>query len=153
MLIDLPPLRNDEWMTRLLAVTRKAHLIMSPIRRGVYYADWWDFEQYYPRGCIEEFPDIPGHNALSGNWICAFGICDSPEQFMTKIGDTLEARDEKYHVAMRFCCKGDPRTTTGWRWKKHGPYIGTQNHQCEHFDDEPEIKEVWMYHIYRVKES
>lgn len=37
----------------------------------------------------------------------------------------------------------------GWRWHKHGEYIGTQNPIREYFCDEPEIEEVVHFTIFR----
>jgi hypothetical protein len=40
----------------------------------------------------------------------------------------------------------------GWRWHKWGPYIGTQEPKCEYIHDEPEIEEVFTYHVYELKQ-
>ena len=41
----------------------------------------------------------------------------------------------------------------GWRWHKWGPYIGTQDPQCEYLADEPEIKEVFVYRFIQLHDD
>lgn len=48
--------------------------------------------------------------------------------------------------------KADQTHDGGWRWNKWwGPYIGSQRPQFEYLYDEPEIDEVFCYHIYEKK--
>ena len=37
----------------------------------------------------------------------------------------------------------------GYRWHKNGGYSGRKECVAEHFGDEPEIEQIYQYHVYR----
>lgn len=82
------------------------------------------------------------------------GVCDSPEQFMEKIGKILDTLPDEYVVGFDKISKKDQPPEGGWRWHKWGEYIGDQNPQYEYLYDEPEIEEIYLYNIFkRVSKS
>lgn len=77
-----------------------------------------------------------------------YGVCDGPEQLLSLYDFEADPRQLViFLVEMR---KEDQPERDGWRWHKWGPYVGTQNPQCEYLYDEPEIESAWTYSIYRV---
>jgi hypothetical protein len=114
----------------------------NPIRigQGLYQIGHWNFVDLL-EGKWGSYPGLPGdHNA--------YGVCDSPDQFMKVLGPVLAIGPRQYVVSFVQLKKADEPSEGGWRWHKWGPYIGEQDPQCEYLYDEPVIEEVWTYHIY-----
>ena len=79
------------------------------------------------------------------------GVCDSPEQLLFKLPKSVTEGPVPYVISMVRLAKNLEPSSGGWRWHKWGEYIGEQNPRCEYLADEPEIEEVWTYHIYQVE--
>lgn len=79
-----------------------------------------------------------------------YGVCDSPEQFKSKYLDALRS-DARYEYVVSFVHlrKSEQPSRGGWRWHKWGEYVGEKDPQCEYLYDEPEIEEVYTFHVYR----
>jgi hypothetical protein len=75
-----------------------------------------------------------------------YGVCDSPDQ-VTARWRFLATAEEKYLITF---AQHRRQRGAGWKWRKQGVYIGTQNPQCELLDDEPDIDQVLTFVIYRV---
>ena len=85
------------------------------------------------------------------NNVFSYGVADNIEQVVALYNNNEDGWFKGNHVI--FCTKilKDPtEPCSGWRWHKWGSYIGTQNPQCEYLNDEPEIDEVIVFHIYKV---
>lgn len=112
------------------------------IQAGLYLTGHWNFEMYLGPGWAwyPKFED----------WeMAAYGVCDSPRQFLdTPIGKHIQSSKKSYVVSFVHLRKKDESPEGGWRWHKWGPYIGNQEPQCEYLFDEPVIEEVYTYHIY-----
>lgn len=119
----------------------------TQIAPGLYLTNSFNFDLYLDPKSWDTFP----HSIVDGEWISAYGVCDSPEQFMEKIGKHLEESPNKYVVSFVRLRKEDQYPEGGWRWRKWGPYIGTQDHQAEYLFDEPVIEEVYVYSFYQYK--
>lgn len=122
---------------------------LSPQRlsRGVYQITHWNFEEFLPQRlsyeamyCTVKAP--PPHFEFD-----AYGVCDSPEQFMASVGKALEA-DKRQFVASLVRISADAEG--GWRWKKWGPYVGDGKPTTEYIADEPILRTVYTYHFYEV---
>ena len=79
----------------------------------------------------------------------AFGTCDNHEQVLQRYPELYEDNDA-YFVTLIKVRKEDQPEKGGWRWHKFGAYIGDKNPQKEYLADEPEIDEVYCYHIYKI---
>lgn len=104
--------------------------------------------------------NIWGRNAkhMSQGWpefdnnLECYGVCDTPEQFLVKYGDTLRADSRQLVVSFTHVHK-EPGTTDGWRWCKWGPYIGEGSPTTEYLADEKEFDSgVYCYQIYCLDE-
>lgn len=89
-----------------------------------------------------------------GDDLNAYGVCDSPKQFIDKFKDRLAADEQRTffvtftHVAKEPENKG---CGGGWRWHKWGPYIGAGDPQHEYLDDEEGFADgVYVYHVYQI---
>lgn len=104
---------------------------------GVYECNHFNFtfEIAEPVEEYEQFGDLN-----------AYGVCDSPEQLLAAYD--FESDPRAICISVVELHREDQPDNGGWRWHKWGPYIGTQNPQCEYLHDEPEIKTVWCYHAY-----
>jgi hypothetical protein len=81
-------------------------------------------------------------------YLGAYGVCDSPEQLLSLYD--FEADPRKLVISLTHLRKADEPPSGGWRWHKWGPYVGKQKPQCEYLYHEPEIAEIFVYHIYEV---
>ncbi len=115
---------------------------------GVYRSNWWNFELEFRGRQYFEF-DYP--KSLPDDFSC-YGVCDSPEQLMEKLPNTVKS-GPKFYVVSMVRLRKDEQEEGGWRWHKWGEYIGTQNPQCEYLKDEPDIEEVWTYHVYELRDN
>lgn len=79
-----------------------------------------------------------------------YGVCDSVSQLLEYYD--FEADPRKFSIAFTPVVKSQEPPRDGWRWHKWGPYIGTQTPRCEYIYDEPEINQVYLYHIYEILE-
>ena len=89
--------------------------------------------------------------ATLGEWakeLNEYGVCDSPEQLLSYYD--FEADPRRLVISFARLEKANEPPEGGWRWHKWGPYIGTQDPQCEHLADEPEIEVVYTYHVYQL---
>ncbi len=118
------------------------------IGKGLYLCNHWNFELYLGGDRNwERYPEF----AVGDEWFSAYGVCDSPDQFMEKYGKLLEDKPEWFVVSFVHIAKKDEDPQGGWRWHKWGPYIGNKEPTTEYLYDEPEIEEVYTYHAYRRK--
>lgn len=93
-----------------------------------------------------QYPDLDAGDRYFGS----YGVCDSPEQFMTHpIGQWIAGSDRGFTVSFTCIRKAGQPEDGGWRWHKWGEYIGEKSPQCEYlYDEGPEIEEVYVYHVY-----
>lgn len=75
-----------------------------------------------------------------------YGVCDNVEQVLEQCPELITS-DRQFLITLTRVTKSE-QEEGGWRWHKWGAYIGTQNPQCEYLIDEPDIEEVFCYHIY-----
>jgi hypothetical protein len=79
-----------------------------------------------------------------------YGVCDSPEQFLTKFRERLQKDPRTLIVGFTHIRKHPENAGEGggWRWHKWGPYIGEGKPTTEYLDDEEEFDDgVFVYHI------
>jgi hypothetical protein len=76
--------------------------------------------------------------------IPAYGVVDSPEQFLERFGDELEKDPGQHAVGFTRVTK---EKSPYFRWHKNGEYYGTQKRQYEHLGDEEAIAEVYTFTV------
>ncbi len=112
---------------------------------GLFKCSHWSFDQYLGQGWDKwwEGPDEDGMPP-------EYGVCDSPAQFKETYLEKLRD-DSRYEYVVSFVHlrKADEPASGGWRWHKWGEYVGAKSPQCEYLHDEPEIEEVYTFHVYR----
>lgn len=80
-----------------------------------------------------------------------YGTADNLEQVVQFYNDNKDNYFTGHHVILCYkVVKKPEEPCSGWRWHKHGEYIGTQNPKCEYLNDEPEINEVICFSIVQV---
>lgn len=96
----------------------------------------------FPKGVqTEDYPELS---------IGQYGVCDNYQQVLEKCPELRLDKDRKFIVTVTKIEKATQPSDGGWRWHKWGEYIGTQEPQCEYIFDEPDIEEVFCYHIYEI---
>lgn len=110
-------------------------------KMGLYSVSHFNFNHLLQQGVIiDEWPHF--------DELGAYGVCDSPEQFMKKVGEIVEKDPRRLVVSFVEVRKADQPSDGGWRWHKWGEYIGEQNRKgFEYLYDEPEVEVVFCYHI------
>ena len=106
------------------------------IRPGIYEVGHHGASNFL-RG-YEDYPELT---------VGPYGVCDSVEQLLAACPE-LEAPGRDFVVTLTKVRKADQPEDGGWRWHKWGEYIGTQNPTTEYLHDEPNIEEVYCFHIY-----
>lgn len=110
--------------------------IVSQISAGIYEIDHFgssDFLEGY-----KEYPDVG---------VGPYGICDNPQQILTAYPE-LEKAGRNFVITLTRIKRSEQPQSGGWRWRKWGVYIGTQNRQYEYLYNEPEVEEIFCFHIY-----
>lgn len=98
----------------------------------------------------EQYPvDIGPADAGEWDFYPMYGVCDTPEQ-AREYFKHLEDSNRQFCLTFVHIRKADQYPTGGWRWHKWGEYIGTQNPQYEYLYDEPDIEEVYTFHLYEL---
>lgn len=83
----------------------------------------------------------------------AYGVCDSPQQFIAKYTAQLSEDQRTFFVTFTHIAKEPENKEVGggWRWHKWGPYIGEGTPEQEYLDDEDGFADgVYVYHIYQI---
>lgn len=99
-----------------------------------------------------EAPPVPGKPLILVDYINAYGVADNLEQVKVYLKEFIDDPGRKFVIEYSIITK-DPTNFGqggGWRWHKWGPYIGVQKPTTEYLDDEPEIDQVYIFHIYEV---
>lgn len=138
MLVNLKKLRKSRKKNR--------------IGQGMYLANGlvrFDFGWYLERYGIPVFEKYQPIVNEPSRIIGTFGVCDYPEQVLEQIPELVTSK-EKFVVGFTKI-KRNEQSPFGWRWKKWGKYIGTQQPKHEYIYDDKHIDEVYFYQILRVK--
>jgi hypothetical protein len=125
------------------------------LRAGVYKIDHHN-GRYYFRGIASLYPVIRPMRLCDGKWnndyVGSFGVCDNLQQLLDHIPE-LEASDRKFVVTLTPVRRDKQPSNGGWRWRRWGPYIGTQNPQYEYLYDEKGVDEVLCYSIHELEDN
>ena len=106
---------------------------------GMYQVSHFGGSHFMPK--YEDYPEDLGD-------IDCYGVCDYPAQVLERCPMLGEHPKRSFVVIFHRLLKKDEDESGGWRWHKWGEYIGDQKPQREYLHDEPEIEEVWTYHIH-----
>lgn len=80
-----------------------------------------------------------------------YGVCDTPEQFMDRYQEALDASSRRYVVSFCIVLKSEQPSRGGWRWYKWGEYIGTKTPEYEYLADEgDDITQATCFHVYEL---
>lgn len=107
-------------------------------------------------GCspfIDGYKDWPDEKLVNkdGDRFCNYGVCDNYQQILEQC-PMLKESNRQFFITIKSVKKKEQSDWGGWRWHKWGPYIGTQQPTTEYIYDEPIIEEVYVFHIYELKE-
>lgn len=84
-----------------------------------------------------------------------YGVCDNYQQVLDRLENInyYLNSDEKFCIILSRIKKSNQPSKGGWRWHKWGEYIGDHKITTEYLYDEPNIDEVYVFNIYRIKEN
>ena len=112
--------------------------------------DWFDIEY------VQEFDNFNKYRLSNHSKILFpiefksdYGVCDNYQQVLDKYPEIVDSKDY-YVISLARVRKKDQPSRNGWRWEKWGSYIGTQKSKAYYLYDEPEIDEVFCFHILKV---
>jgi len=158
MLIDDPIMMATDPITAVIAKASKRSTEHKRLQQGVYEighfgsSNWPPGFEHYPEfGSFDEEPSKE-NDWEEGGIRSPYGVCDNIEQILKRYPE-LEDPNREFTITVHRLEKKDQEPRMGWRWYKWGPYIGTQDPQCEYLYDEPEIEKVYVFHIYEKKKT
>lgn len=137
--LDLPYDGNDP-ILRLVSGGRPTTPLLG--HRGYYLAGHWSMDLVLGDRVADTYPEFSG--------LEPYGVCDSPDAFAAEFGELLETDPRSLIVSFVRMRRDEQPAQGGWRWHKWGPYVGKQESTMEYLYDEPEIEEVYTYHVYEV---
>jgi hypothetical protein len=136
MLIKEPKLLHTDPILAVIASINGNSGVTKELRPGVYEI-----------GHFGDSSFMAGYDKHPETSVGSYGVCDDVEQLLSACPE-LEAPGRKFVVTVTPVYKEAQSPDGGWRWHKWGPYIGTQNPQCEYLYHEPDIEQVYCFHIY-----
>ena len=80
----------------------------------------------------------------------SYWVCDDLTQLKEYLQPEIDDPNNEYIISYKEMRKDTEPESGGWRWHKWGTYIWNQEPQCEYLYDEPIIKSVLVFHIYKV---
>jgi hypothetical protein len=129
---------NYSWMYRTLYDS-----VPTRLERGVYTNTNHNIHLFVDNN----YSDGSGLLGFGEDQVPRYAVCDSVEQFLTKYKQKLEASDTKFVIGFHRIDKVNQPKKGGWRWRKWGPYIGTQVPTAEYLADEPIIASVYTVNV------
>lgn len=84
------------------------------------------------------------------DYVSTYGVCDNIEQVLKHFEGIINS-DLEVVISLTPISRDNQPQSGGWRWHKHGAYIGTQNPQHEYIADEPEIEKVYVFNLHVLK--
>lgn len=169
MLVDTQLSTPQNSIGVILGVIAGGRTGVSRIDRGMYLVHHWGFDHLLGSACVSEYGceafgavKLPKgtpfetqmaawreweaeHPGLPGS----YGVCDHPHQLVEK-SPALNTDPRPLVVAFAPIRKADQDPEGSWRWHKWGDYIGDQTPTREYLYDEPDIDEVYTYHVYEI---
>ena len=108
-----------------------------------------------PNHTIELLSDVKVVKDENGFPYVDYGVCDNATQAINHYNNLLKehilSEDKKYLISLHRIYKGNEPECGGWRWHKHGKYIGVQKPTCEYIYDEKDIDLVYCFTILELK--
>lgn len=153
MLVDLPSqvsgFTSDPFMAELARLTG-GNLKPERLDQGVYLTHMNFNHELRAAGLLlTEYPfnDWGSGKEYDPSAPDDYGVCDNYHQVTAKWHKQLDVPDRKFVISLTEIRKDQQSPEGGWRWHKWGSYIGTEEPKCEYLYDEPEIQDVFCFHI------
>lgn len=120
----------------------------------IHIYDMYQDKELMSKSAGERLKALENRNELYGftkemPYFSDYGVCDHYQQVLDLYPEMVTNTSE-YFIFLTPVTKLTQPSYGGWRWHKWGKYIGTQDPQAEYLADEPEIEEVYCYHIYKL---
>lgn len=138
MLISEPGVRFRNPILDIVASVAGRDIGVHELRAGVYEIGHFGGSNFLPG--YEQYPE--------GLSVDCYGVCDDVEQLLAACPELVADPGRKFVVTVTRLRRENEPAEGGWRWRKWGPYIGTQGPQREYLHDEPAIEEILVYHVY-----
>lgn len=118
------------------------------LQQGVYQIGHYGSSAFLAE--YEHYPELTADD--SEVYLGPYGVCDGVDNLLAVYPILVES-PRQFVVTLK-CVRRDLSNKGkggGWRWHKWGAYIGSLEPTTEYLDDEPEIEQVFCYHIYERK--
>lgn len=83
--------------------------------------------------------------------VADYGVCDIPGQIIEAYPHIL-TDPRRFVINVYTVRKKDQYPSQGWRWEKHGPYVGVLEQTTDYLYDEEEIEQVLVFAVYHIKD-
>jgi len=143
------PSFGDVGLGLILGVISQGKTAFRKHAPGIYEIAHWSADQNLRAGqaLVDHWPT----SSTGLDLVDPYGVCDSPEQAMEYLRPLTEEPDRHFVLTLVKIEKSAESPQGGWRWRKWGIYIGTQEPQCEYLYDEPVIECVYTFHLSEVR--
>jgi len=144
MLVDEPRVARDSRDPILMMIGE--NVAVRPVIVGVYEIGHFGSSAFLEG--YEHYPDLSNEHRHCG----AYGVCDDISNLLEHCPLLVES-PRQFVVTLKRVQRNlsNKGRGGGWRWHKWGEYIGKQTPTTEYLDDEPDIEQVFCYHIYERK--
>ena len=145
MLVDVEFQEPDAIEKQMLEIIsgKQGPVIPERLNQGMYLAGHWNIESLVIPSVFWSAPSVDDD-------VTIYGVCDYPEQVL-ELFPILAEHQSKFFISFVRIRRDNQPDDGGWRWHKWGTYIGNREPKCEYLYDEPEIEEVYTFHIYELK--
>lgn len=121
-------------------------LFIKELAEGVYLTDTLNLSSMLnlPSSCeLFLFPQ-------DETWISSYGVADNHHQVLDHVGRRLAEDARWFVISMTPIFRENEPAEGGWRWAKHGEYIGTRIPQADYLVDEPHIDMIYVFYIIQI---
>lgn len=145
----------DEWRLKLKEWSKDEDFDIKIIEDDEINFDGVFITGPNPHHTIKLLSDVTVVKDKYGFSYIDYGVCDNATQaikyYKNLIKTGILSEDKKYIIALDRVYRENEPEHNGWRWHKHGEYIGVQEPTCEYIYNEENIDLVYSFKILELK--
>lgn len=165
MLVDIPSHKPKPenlflfQLTSLLSAVNGNDTSIKRLEKGVYEIGHHNFEHVlgFHNSYEYNYPSLRyvenNNDSCGSNTFSSYGVCDNWQQVVQTCANLSEDDTNCYVMSVTPVRRSQQEETGGWRWRKWGPYIGTQIPTTEYLYDEPEIELIYCFKIIQIPDG
>lgn len=104
-------------------------------------------------GEVKDFIPVLTDHEYVGERCSVHGVCDNASQVLSKYKVMLNKKENVYIILLEPCFKDLQDEENLIKWKTAGEYIGIKELKADTLRDEPDLKFVFKFAIYKVRKK